>query len=202
MPALGRPPRGFGALHLPTIDIQPDQLVRVSRHASGEPYFGKTAANRFDDPGNPARSRFGTCYFGLDLTVAIAETILHDEMPRRGHFAISSHEVDCRFVVTLQGTALRLANLTGAALKALVGDSSISTITPYELPQAWARAIHRHPAAVDGILYVSQHVNDRKAVVLFDRAAAKFARPKYRSLKSTPGALAALMELRVSFEYG
>ena len=81
--ASGRPPRNLSALPLQTIAIAPAKLFRVSRHHTGEPFFGKRAANRFDDPSKPAHRRFGTCYFGLSLVVAIAETVLHDEIPEK-----------------------------------------------------------------------------------------------------------------------
>ena len=32
-------------------------------------------------------------------------------------------------------------------------------------------ALHAHPQNLDGIIYMSRHLNDRKAVVVFDRAA-------------------------------
>jgi hypothetical protein len=201
MTALGRPPRAFNALKLATVEVQTSRLVRVSRYTSGEPHFGQSASNRFDDPSSPAKGRFGTCYFGLNLKVAIAEIILHDEMPKNGQFKISADEVESRYVVSMKGRTLVLANFTGTALKTLVGDSSISTITPYKLPQAWARAVHRHPASVDGILYVSRHVNDEKAIVLFDRAAPKLFGPKYKPLMANSGALSAVMELHISFDY-
>lgn len=51
------------------------KLYRISRYSSGEPYFGRTGANRFDDPTRAKARRFGTCYLGLSLEVAIAETM-------------------------------------------------------------------------------------------------------------------------------
>ena len=56
-----------------------------------------------------------------------------------------------------------MADLTGIALKRLGGTGAISTILPYELPQAWAKAVYGHPAQVDGIYYMSRHLNDRPA---------------------------------------
>jgi len=70
---------------------------------------------------------------------------------------------------------LQLANLTGAHLKRLGADGSLSTLLPYDLPQAWSLAVHNHPAKVDGFLYVSRHLNNECAVVVFSRARKRFA---------------------------
>jgi hypothetical protein len=108
------------------------------------------------------------------VLTAVAETVLHDEVPVQGCFKVAQRDFEGRQIVRFAGAGvLRLANLTGTALKALVGDGSISTMSPYDLPQRWAAALHAHPARVDGIYYVSRHLNDRKAVVVFDRACAR-----------------------------
>lgn len=153
--------------------------VRVSRYDSGEPFFGHSAANRFDDPAR----RFGTCYLGFDVLTAVAETVLHDEVPVQGRFKVAQRDFEGRQIVRFPGGGiLRLANFTGTALKALVGDGSISTMSPYDPPQQWAAALHAHPARVDGIYYVSRHLNDRKAVVVFDRARAQLGTACYEPM--------------------
>lgn len=181
--------------------MSPSTLYRVSRHSSGEPYFGKSASNRFDDPDRTKSKRFGTCYLGFNLEVAIAETILHDEMPVKGAFSVSAQEIESRYVVRFKGEPLTLVNLTGVSLKALVGSSAISTIMPYDVPQRWSKALHRHPTEVDGILYMSRHVNSEKAVVVFDRAMAKLGMPSYIQLANAKGALKALMNLRIAAKF-
>ena len=200
--ALGPPPRQFHKLALQTVTINPAQLFRVSRHDCDEPYFGRSGVNRFDDTSSPKYRRMGTCYFGLSLTVATAETILHDEMPTHGKFDIAVQEFENRFLVTFGGSNLVLADLTGPALKALAGDGSMSTIMPPTLPQQWSRAILAHPQDLDGILYMSRHINDDKAVVLFERAKNKLKSPKYQALPDVPGAARAAMALRIQFSYG
>ena len=127
------PPRGSGALPIRTVQMSPSKLFRISRYSTGEPFFGKSAANRFDDPNRVRSKRFGTCYLGLSLEVAIAETILHDEMPENGGFSVAVQEIENRHVVRFKGAPLVLADLTGTSLKALVGSGAISTITPYDM---------------------------------------------------------------------
>jgi hypothetical protein len=71
--------------------------------------------------------------------VAVAETVLHDELPNhRGEFEIAAQEFEDRYLVRFAGEELVLANLTGATLKRLAGDGSMSTVMPYAMPQARA----------------------------------------------------------------
>lgn len=64
------PQANFADFPLRAMDVPVTTLKRIGRRASGEPYFGKHAAYRFDDP----RKHFGTCYCGQHLSTAIAET--------------------------------------------------------------------------------------------------------------------------------
>ncbi len=68
-------------LSLTTVNVDPAGLIRVSNHNTGEPYFGKSGWNRFDDPHLVLSARYGTSYFGESLSVAVAETLLHDRTP-------------------------------------------------------------------------------------------------------------------------
>ena len=195
---LPEPPRRLSSLAIRTVQLASSRLYRVSRHASGEPFFGRSASNRFDDPTRTQSRRFGTCYLGLSLEVAIAETVLHDEMPANGRFKIAADELESRYCIRFAGSGpLSLADLTGTALKALVGSSEISTIVPYDTPQRWSRALHKHPQGFDGLIYMSRHVNSQKAVVVFDRAASKLGAPSYRPLANIKGAQAAVKNLRI-----
>lgn len=198
---LREPPADLHQTPLTVVEVPASSLYRISSHGTGEPYFGTSQANRFDDPSASPAGRFGTCYCGFDLTTAIAETILHDELPAAGRFTVTAHEFSSRFLVRFEApqerATLRLADLTGVALKRLGGDGSISTVQPYGLPQRWAGAIHAHPEQVDGMLYMSRHVNDRKAAVIFSRARTRMGRALYGPLTAAPGLLHALSELQV-----
>lgn len=181
------PSPDFSELPLKVRELSVSKLKRVGRHPTGEPYFGKHAANRFDDPDK----RFGTCYCGQQLDTAIAETVLHDEVPEKGRFRIRQEDIDARYLVTFaageDNGMLRLADLTGPHLKRLGGDNSLSAEHPYEVSQQWGAAVHAHPENVDGFLYVSKQLNDKKAVVVFDRAQKKFGAPTCTPLATAPG---------------
>jgi RES domain len=124
------PPRKLRELELATLKISAKTLFRISKYPSGEPYFGRSRANRFDDPTNVRKRRFGTCYCGLDLETAIAETLLHDEMPVRGRFNLSYAYFESHQLVAFEGEELNVADLAGVELKTIGGDGSLSTIVP------------------------------------------------------------------------
>jgi hypothetical protein len=198
MSSVPLPPRGLAARSVRTVEVLPSKLYRISRYGSGEPFFGRSTSNRFDDPSRVKARCYGTCYLGLSLEVAIAETVLHDEMPVKGRFEVAATEIESRYCVRFKGNPLVLIDLTGTALKSLVGSSAISTIVPYDVSQRWSRALERHPVCADGLLYMSRHVNSERAVVVFDRARGKLGDPTYSRLPDTRGALRALLNLRVS----
>jgi hypothetical protein len=167
---------------LPSVAVNPSDLYRISRFDSGEPYFGQNNVNRFDDPNTGASLRFGTCYLGTSLEVAVAETILHDIKPINDSFKVGIADLKSRYVVRFQGPPLTLANLTGAPLKRMGGLADLSGSTSYTKTKSWAAKIHAHPDQVDGMIYMSRHVTDQKAVVLFDRAKHRLTKPNHTLL--------------------
>lgn len=169
MPKLLPPGANFSTLPLDVQLLNPSQLYRVSTYDTGEPYFGRSRGNRFDDPTAKKADRFGTGYLGFNLTVAIAETLLHDAEPENGRFEVPVSEIEARYVFRFRGPELRVANLTGTPLLLLNGNGEISGTTNYRLTHKWARAVFDHPQQVDGFLYMSRRVNDSVAVVLFER---------------------------------
>jgi hypothetical protein len=42
---------------------------------------------------------------------------------------------------------------------------------PYDIAQAWSRALQAHPIAADGIAYGGRHDDDEICCAIFDRAA-------------------------------
>lgn len=101
---LASPPPTLSRLRLATKTVTASSLYRISRYTSGEPFFGRTALNRFDDRSRPKKGRFGTCYCGMDLETAVAETILHDLMPVKGTFSVPFHEFESRQLVRFHGS--------------------------------------------------------------------------------------------------
>ncbi|MDO8048873.1 RES family NAD+ phosphorylase [Janthinobacterium sp. SUN211] len=183
---------------LQTARCDPATLYRISGHATGEPYFGRANTYRFDDPHPQAATRFGTCYLGSSLAVALAETLLHDRKPIHNRFVIELAVIRARFVIRLTGETLILADLTGAALRKLGGHGGLSGTSSYQTTKTWSAAIHAHPDTVDGMLYMSRHKNDETALVLFHRAASKLAMVSATPLSVHPdfGQAATLLGIR------
>lgn len=166
---------------LSIVRCYPASLYRISGHNTGEPYFGRANTYRFDDPNPQPSSRIGTCYLGTSLAVALAETLLHDRRPVRNGFVLELAVIQARFVLQFVGKPLILADLTGTALKRLGGHAELCGTSSYTKSKGWSAAIHAHADRVDGLLYISRHKNDEKALVLFDRAASKI-----RTISVTP----------------
>ncbi|WP_053063929.1 RES family NAD+ phosphorylase [Caballeronia mineralivorans] len=152
---------------LKVINVETKRLIRISSHQTGEPYFGRAANHRFDDP----EQIYGTCYMGLTLGAAVAESILHDLEPVNGGYDLTPDKVCNTFAHSFSGAPVRIADLTGAPLSRLGAHAEISTPV-YDITMLWSRAIFEHPDAVDGFQYMSRLYTNRKAVVLFDRGTS------------------------------
>jgi hypothetical protein len=87
------------------------------------------------------------------LTVAFAESVLHDKEPDANGFAVPGTEIDACFALSFSGKDLKLAKLYGAALLRLGGNGEISGTGDYTVPQAWASAIVAYLADSDEFIY-------------------------------------------------
>ena len=168
-------PGSFEGLLRP-IRIEVASLVRLSRHPATEPYWS-AGVYRFDDPDPGVADAFGTCYAASTTEVAFAESVIHES----GRFAGGTYEVPAaeltersvvRFICERR-KSLVLADLTGAALKALGLNNDISASVDYTTSQTWARAIHGASLRWDGIRYVSRQMNKGFAYAIFERSGLR-----------------------------
>lgn len=159
---------------LPVTLVAPSSLYRVSQSPVNEPHFGSRGTNRFDAPGCAAgQPQYRSFYAGQSLAVAVAESVLHDAMPEHGLYRIASLSLERRHLHRYSGSKLRVIDLSGALLKSLGGHADLSATADYATTQQWALAVFRHPLQFDGIRYMSRHMTDGYAVMLFDRAGSK-----------------------------
>jgi hypothetical protein len=136
-------------------------LVRVHQTRFAALYFGASGKNRFDDP----ERTFGVCYAALTIEGAFAETMLR----AIGISLVPQASIDLRSITVITTTQpLRLVRLHGPGLAA-IGATAAVTSGGYTVSQAWAAALHQHPARIDGICYRSNHDNGEHVVALFDR---------------------------------
>lgn len=158
---------------LDVVSLPACELIRISSFASGEPFFGTSGGNRFDAPACLLKSpEYASCYLGLSFDVAFAESLLHDAVPTKGRFKIARSEFDRRWVHRFLAR-LDLFDLTGHLLKTMGGHAGLSGTGNYKVTQKWAKAAFDNPLQVDGFVYVSRHLPNGKAVLLFDRAKDK-----------------------------
>lgn len=125
---------------------------RVVREGHGPWWFGSTLNGRFDLP-----APNGTCYLASDDLGAILETLGPQLLP--GGLAHES---------LLHGRQLRglraphrhrVANCLAQQASKWV-TAEISTLTPYSVPQAWAKAFYR--TGFSGVRYAPRHSTSRR----------------------------------------
>lgn len=176
------------------VRVEVSSLVRLSRYPATEPYWS-SGVYRFDDPDAGRAGEFGACYTAGSIEVAFAESVIHES----GRFVDGAYEVPSaeltersvvRFACDRRKT-LVLADLTGAALKALGLNNDISALADYSVSQAWAQAIHDADPRWQGIRYVSRQMNKGFAYAIFERSGLK----KLRSEKLKVAQLDALCDL-------
>ena len=176
------------------VRVEVSSLVRLSRYPATEPYWS-SGVYRFDDPDPGRAGEFGACYTAGSIEVAFAESVIHES----GRFVDGAYEVPSaeltersvvRFACDRRKT-LVLADLTGAALKALGLNNDISALADYSVSQAWAQGIHDADPRWQGIRYVSRQMNKGFAYAIFERSGLK----KLRSEKLKVAQLDALCDL-------
>jgi hypothetical protein len=64
----------------------------------------------------------------------------------------------------------------------------------YDVSQPWSRALYTHPAAVDGIVYRSNHDNGELCVALFDRCRDRLTEGATNELLADRAALGRLLD--------
>lgn len=154
----GRDLRGFPTSSLSTRDV----LWRAHRRARS-PWWFSSHGGRFDLPAPQ-----GTCYAARDLEAAVREAA--------GQRLLSGGVVSAEFAAERVVSELRLsgavslADLTSRAAVRFGVSRGLSTMTPYDIPQQWARAFAAdHP----GIECHSRFTTgDLRCVAIFGPAGA------------------------------
>jgi hypothetical protein len=154
---------------LPIVEVPLGQWQRVSLASfPSVVHFGTGKSYRFDDP----EGLFGVLYAGGDYLTCVAESLLRDEL-RTGSRPLYLDDIQARVIARLAPVVrtVRLVDLTEALGIGL--DNQIATHPDYALTQAWSRALHDHPQAPDGLLFVSRNYAKGQAIAIFDRHELK-----------------------------
>lgn len=145
----------------------------------------ETRRSRFA-PFNPGRTRtpVPVLYGASDVDGALSESVFHN-VPIVGEKRVTHAELVHRLVVALvPNRDLTLVDLTSDGLRRLGltrGPLIDSDGRSYPQTAAWARALHAHPAEVDGLVWVSRQRDTSLALVLFGD------RVKISDLEAAPG---------------
>src|SRR5262249_24121193 len=148
------PPGETASLHrFPAFALLPTRaLWRVTRDGHHPWWFGSTMEGRFD-----LHAPEGTCYLASDDLGALLEVLGPGLQPGSGaprSLLPGGHLRELR-----APHRLRLADAIAEKAVAWVM-AELSTITPYRVPQAWARALRR--SGFEGIRYAARHRTARR----------------------------------------
>ena len=156
-------------------------------------YFGREAHYRFDAPDGS----YGVMYAALDFTTCFAEVLLRDSLLADPKPTLFESDL-ARLVVATFGPVrrrLRLARLLGP-MPNLGIDAQISAYHDYSVTRAWSKALHDHPAAVDGLVFASRMNSPALSVAIFERASKGLRErnrvpllfhPGFKAIAANPG---------------
>ena len=180
------PPDDLRQRDLPVVPAS-GPLHRIHRATRAPLFFGKTGENRFDDP----EHAFGVLYAGESEACAFIETFAEPlDVP-----FVTLAQLGARKLSVIEVTEpLRLVSLVGGDLRRLGADARLFA-AEHAVAQAWARALHEHPARPDGLRYRARHDPGELAVAVFDRAKAKLRARVARYALADPRAYALVARL-------
>ncbi|MBI2392270.1 MAG: RES family NAD+ phosphorylase [Deltaproteobacteria bacterium] len=185
-PGHPEPPPDLATRRLP-IRLFSRRWVRVHRLAHAPLHFGATGDNRFDAPA----AEFGVLYVGADIECAFIETFGH----ATGIRLLDRRELPLRGLARISATRrLRLVDLRSDGLARIGADSALTAGLDYDLAHRWAKALHDHPRAPDGIAYRARHDPARTSAAIFDRARVVLRVRRLGSIDADPTRLAGLLD--------
>ena len=132
-------------------------------------HFDRSRNGRLNAPD----ASFGVLYAAEQRTGAFAETFLRNP----GSTLLPRDLITRKALVRLRPIrVLHLVALYGPGLAVLGATAEVTaSAPPYDLPQAWAAALHNHPGMFDGIAYRARHDDNEVCYALFDRSAPAIA---------------------------
>jgi hypothetical protein len=141
------------------------EIVHRFFTAAYEPlYFDRSLDGRLNAPDGS----YGVLYCAKTQAGAFAETFLRQP----GRTLLPADLIQSKAYVRLQITRrLRLIRLAGRGLARLGATAEVvHGGLPYDVPQAWSRALRHHPSTPDGIAYHARHDDAELCYALFDHA--------------------------------
>lgn len=129
-------------------------------------YFDRSLGGRLNAPDGT----YGVLYVALSASGAFAETFLRAP----GRTLLDPDLLTAKAYAELTLTRDLLAvELHGPGAAAIGATAELTHgPPPYDLPQAWSKALHAHPCAADALTYRARHNDDEICLAMFDRAAS------------------------------
>lgn len=167
------PPEDLGGF--PVRRMAPSAMLHRAHRAARGPWWFSSAGGRFDLP-----APRGTCYLATSALVAVREW-LGPVLARRASLPATTLDgvVVSRLPVGERGTSrhLLMANLRVEGAAAFGVTRELESMTPYEIPALWARALAE--AGLDGVWYGPRFTPGRaSAAAVFGRAGVAEHRPE------------------------
>lgn len=128
-------------------------------------FFDTSTMGRFNAPD----ASYGVLYSAKGIAGAFAETFLRTPGRTLVDADLLQRKAYGRFNTNRN---LKLIRFAGPGLARLGATAEVShSGLPYDVPQAWSKALHGHPIDADGIAYHSRHDDAELCYAIFDRAA-------------------------------
>lgn len=145
------------------------RLHRFHTAAFDPIHYDRTTGGRLNAPGG----EYGVIYTALSAHGAFAESFLRQP----GRTLLPSRIMSIKAYAELQVLSpMRCLCVYGPGLAILGATAEITASSPpYDMPQAWSKAIHEGYPDIDAIAYMSRHDNLETCLAIFDRAGHKVA---------------------------
>jgi len=187
------PPAAFDELTVSHARLPARTWFRVHQSTQRAVYFSRNAAHRFTHPDGDL-----VLYLGCDVETCLFERF--GDTAYDGGNAIALSLWNAHSVSQMRLPALRVCDLTKArTLSALGTDLGTLMHNDVAIPQAWGRALQRHPAALEAIKF-SSRFNNKPCLAVFHRGGieARLHEKLLGSLSDTDAAVEWLDRHRVS----
>lgn len=176
---MSKPPGNYSELSLSTICIPKGtkfyRCYNSERDLTNAIFFaidGKPVKTVYSGRYGDVERIEGVCYLGLNMDVAIAETLLQKNMIYKG---VARSKLDqLRLMHSTFTKDVTFVNFSGTSLHKNHVDASVPT-GPHSISREYSSAILRNVNHYDGIYWRSRINNDEHNIALFERAKSAFS---------------------------
>lgn len=161
------PPADLASRDPELVTLRAGTIVHRFYTEKNEPiYFDPSLDGRLNAPDGS----YGVLYCARETSGAFAETFLRSP----GRRLIDTSLLGRKAYVRLQvRSELKLIKLAGSGLAVLGATAEVvHGGLPYDVPQAWSKALFGHRINADGIAYYARHDDEALCYAIFDRASA------------------------------